>query len=126
MFTILRDSVNDFLNYGPQIGTRFALTAAHCLFDDGDDDDDNDDSSVDNEDKEFLPASAFSVVLGVHDREKTGEPNRLVGFIIFRIFDDAFRSRKQVRVSKIVVHENFTNNVNDIALLKLGIQDCTK
>ena len=86
MSTFLRDSVNDFTNYGPQIGTRFALTAAHCLFDDGDDNDDNDDdddSSVDNDDKEFLPASAFSVVLGVHDRENTEEPNRLVGFISF-------------------------------------------
>ena len=85
MSTFLRDSVNDFSNYGPQIGTRFALTAAHCLFDDGDDDDDNDDSSVNNDDKEFLPASAFSVVLGVHDRKKTEdeEPNRLVGFINF-------------------------------------------
>ena len=72
--------MNGFTNYGPQIGTRFALTAAHCLFDDGDDDDD---SSVDNDDKEFLPASAFSVVLGVHDRENTEEKNRLVGFINF-------------------------------------------
>ena len=82
MSIFLRDSVNDFTNYGPQIGTRFALTAAHCLFDDGDDDDD---SSVDNDDKEFLPASAFSVVLGVHDRKKTEdeEPNRLVEFINF-------------------------------------------
>ena len=83
MSTFLRDSVTDFTNYGPQIGTRFALTAAHCLFDDGDENDDNDDSSVDNEDKDFLPASAFSVVLGVHDRENTEEKNRFVGFINF-------------------------------------------
>ena len=32
-----------------------------------------------------------------------------------------FHFRKKVRVSKIVVHENFTSNLNDIALLKLGI-----
>ena len=45
-----------------QIGNRFALTAAHCLYDD-----DND---------ELLPASSFSIMLGLHDRRKTKEPNR--------------------------------------------------
>ena len=45
-----------------QIGNRFALTAAHCLFDD------------DNE--ELLPASSFSIMLGLHDRRKAKEPNR--------------------------------------------------
>ena len=45
-----------------QIGNRFALTAAHCLYDD------------DNE--ELLPASSFSIMLGLHDRRKTKEPNR--------------------------------------------------
>ena len=45
-----------------QIGNRFALTAAHCLYDD------------DNE--EVLPASSFSIMLGLHNRRKTKEPNR--------------------------------------------------
>ena len=45
-----------------QIGNRFALTAAHCLYDD------------DNE--ELLPASSFSIMLGLHDRRKAKEPNR--------------------------------------------------
>ena len=45
-----------------QIGNRFALTAAHCLYDD------------DNE--ELLPASSFSIMLGLHDRRKTKEPKR--------------------------------------------------
>ena len=31
-----------------------------------------------------------------------------------------FYTRKQIKVSKIVVHESFTNSMNDIALLKLG------
>ena len=31
-----------------------------------------------------------------------------------------FYSRKQIRVSTITVHENFTHSVNDIALLRLG------
>ena len=48
----------------PQIGNRFALTAAHCLFDDGDDK------------KKVLPASSFSIMLGLHDRRKATEPNR--------------------------------------------------
>ena len=46
----------------PQIGNSFALTAAHCLYDD------------DNE--EVLPASSFSIMLGLHDRRKATEPNR--------------------------------------------------
>ena len=32
----------------------------------------------------------------------------------------ALCTRRQVRVSKVIVHENFTASVNDIALLKLG------
>ena len=28
--------------------------------------------------------------------------------------------RSQIRVSRVIVHENFTDSVNDIALLKLG------
>ena len=46
----------------PQIGNRFALTAAHCLYDD------------DNE--EVLPATSFSIMLGLHDRTVAKEPNR--------------------------------------------------
>ena len=46
----------------PQIGNRFALTAAHCLYTDDHD--------------ELLPASSFSIMLGLHDRRKTKEPNR--------------------------------------------------
>ena len=28
--------------------------------------------------------------------------------------------RKQIRISKILIHENFTGSINDIALLRLG------
>ena len=34
----------------------------------------------------------------------------------------ALYSRRQIRVSKIIVHENFTDGGNDIALLRLGKQ----
>ena len=95
----------------PQIGSRFALTAAHCLYDDGEDEND----------KELLPASAFSVILGVHDRRNIRGPNRLVDKCVK--FCNASYVRKNVRVSKFVVHENFSSNFNDIALLKLGNQD---
>ena len=75
-----------------QIGNRFALTAAHCLYDD-----DND---------EVLPATAFSIMLGVHDRSKTCiSPSSTM---------------RQIRVTKVLVHENFTDSANDIALLHLG------
>ena len=45
-----------------QIGNRFALTAAHCLYDD--------------DNKEVLPATFISIMLGLHDRRETKEPNR--------------------------------------------------
>ena len=47
-----------------QIGNRFALTAAHCLYDE------------DEDKKEVLPASSFSIMLGLHDRRKTTDPKR--------------------------------------------------
>ena len=50
-----------------QIGNRFALTAAHCLYDEDEEDEDK---------KELLPASSFSIMLGLHDRRETKEPNR--------------------------------------------------
>ena len=31
--------------------------------------------------------------------------------------------RRQIRVGKVIVHENYTKNTNDIALLKLGKDD---
>ena len=61
-----------------KIGDRFALTAAHCLFDD---------SKTEvflacivitktsSSTLQVLPASSFSLVLGVHDR-RVFEPNR--------------------------------------------------
>ena len=30
------------------------------------------------------------------------------------------RNRKHIRVSKVIVHKNFSTHMNDIALLKLG------
>ena len=52
-----------------QIGNRFALTAAHCLYDD------------DNE--EVLPVTTFSIMLGLHDRSEAKEPNRWLILILF-------------------------------------------
>ena len=89
-----------------QIGNRFALTAAHCLYDD------------DNE--EVLPASSFSIMLGLHDRRKTKEPNRCLYHHKVNIFISLLCTRRQIRVSKVLLHENFTDSVNDIAILQLG------
>ena len=66
-----------------QIGNRFALTAAHCLYDD------------DNE--EVLPVTTFSIMLGLHDRRKTKEPNRWL-----------FRFTKGLRFT-LVCKPNFGN-----------------
>ena len=90
--------------YSPQIGNRFALTAAHCLYDD------------DNE--EVLPDTSFSIMLGVHDRRKAKEQTR---FHMIMICISLLYTRRQIRVNKILVHENFTGATNDIALLRLGL-----
>ena len=68
-----------------------------------------------------MPASSLSVVLGVHDRSKEREPHRSESSFNARFFFIlAFFCRKHIRVSKVVVHEDFSTHVNDIALLKLG------
>ena len=92
-----------------QIGNRFALTATHCLYDD------------DNE--EVLPASSFSIMLGLHDRRKIKEPNRWLSHHKIKICIDPFHTRRQIRVKKIIVHEEFNDFMNDIALLRLGKND---
>ena len=58
---------SDIYLLSPQIGNRFALTAAHCLYDEDEEDEDK---------RELLPASSFSIMLGLHDRTRTKEPNR--------------------------------------------------
>ena len=89
-----------------QIGNRFALTAAHCLYDD--------------DNGEVLPASSFSIMLGLHDRRKTKEPNRCLYHHKVNICISLSCTRRQIRVSKVLLHENFTDSVNDIAILQLG------
>ena len=66
-----------------QIGNRFALTAAHCLYDEDEEDEDK---------RELLPASSFSIMLGLHDRRKTKEPKRWVCHRKFKIFNNVFVS----------------------------------
>ena len=119
LFPICKNLQTDFINYiflSPQIGNRFALTAAHCLYDNNDDNNNNN--------KELLPASSFSIMLGLHNRKKTREPNRWLCRPKFRtflfVYYYALLIRKQIRVIKVLVHENFTRDMNDIALLKLG------
>ena len=63
-------------------------------------------------------------MLGLHNRKKTREPNRWlccqkIRTLLF-VYYYALLIRKQIRVIKVLVHENFTRAVNDIALLKLG------
>ena len=60
-------SFSNFCLLSPQIGNRFALTAAHCLYDEDEEDEDR---------RELLPASSFSIMLGLHDRRNPKEPNR--------------------------------------------------
>ena len=48
--------------FPPQIGSRWMVTAAHCLYD--------------NKEKEPLPDDSFSVMLGLHDRSKVFEATR--------------------------------------------------
>ena len=34
-----------------------------------------------------------------------------------------FYNRRQIRVSKVLIHENFTDSANDIGILQLGKKD---
>ena len=88
------------------------LTAAHCLFKDG----------------EQVAAKTLSILLGLHDRSKTSELNRCIE--LNREMSSALIvvicCRKKVRVDEIILHENFTttgSKANDIALLRLGIKE---
>ena len=92
-----------------QIGSTWVLTAAHCLFKDG----------------EQVAAKTLSILLGLHDRSKTSELNRCIE--LKREMSSALIvvicCRKKVRVDEIFLHENFTttgSKANDIALLRLG------
>ena len=90
LVTLYFPAVLDSLIFFYQIGNRFALTAAHCLYDD-----DNEEVLKDYRFLVFndfvcflecffsqrfvcqvLPATFFSIMLGVHDRRKAKEPNR--------------------------------------------------
>ena len=60
-------------------------------------------------------------MLGLHDRRNTTELKRLLfdyPYNIFFTFD--FYTRRQIRVTKVLVHENFADSATDIALLRLG------
>ena len=92
-----------------QIGSTWVLTAAHCLFKDG----------------EQVAAKTLSILLGLHDRSKTSELNRCIE--LNREMSSALIvvicCRKKVRVDEIFLHENFFttgSRANDIALLRLG------
>ena len=90
LVTLYFPAVLDSLIFFYQIGNRFALTAAHCLYDD-----DNEEVLKDYRFLVFndfvcflecffsqrfvcqvLPATFFSIMLGLHDRRMAKEPNR--------------------------------------------------
>ena len=57
-------------------------------------------------------------MLGLYDRRKAKEQTR---FHMIMICISLLYTRRQIRVNKILVHENFTGATNDIALLRLGL-----
>ena len=67
----------------------------------------------------MLPASSFSIMLGLHDRRSAKEPNRWQRLRESNIWYLCV-ARRQIRVSEIIVHESFDFSFHDIALLKLG------
>jgi hypothetical protein len=50
-----------------QIGSNWAVTAAHCVIDYYDDDDDDDDTE-DTKDLLVVPSAELALLLGVHDK----------------------------------------------------------
>ena len=49
-----------------------------------------------------------------------GSPKRKTGHHMTMVCISLFHTRRQIRVNKILVHANFTDTANDIALLRLG------
>ena len=109
--------------YPIQIGNRFAVTAAHCLFDESK--------------EEVLTSCLFGPVSKLAVRCKI-----LCSFVI-RLYlpvsspsclasttEEIWRSqtgsnlmlvaRRTMRVSKVIVHKEFSHTIHDIALLQLG------
>ena len=43
--------------------------------------------------------------------------------VLLQDLHSSFHNRRQIRVSKILVHEDYNNSLNDIALLQLGKND---
>ena len=90
----------------PQIGSNWAVTSSHCVYD--------------SDLEEPRPAKSLSLLLGVQDRRKEVEVNRQFKSHVIRY--QLSLCRKKVSVSKIVVHPAFREEVStgDIALLKLS------
>jgi secreted trypsin-like serine protease len=89
-----------------QIGSNWAVTAAHCLMDFDDDEEPIETDIVEEAyDTDLIPASRLSLLLGVHDRSLQTE-----------------LTQQKVSVSKVLIHKDYngTSHENDIALLKLG------
>ena len=90
----------------PQIGSSWAMTSSHCVYD----------PDLD----EPRPPESLTLLLGVHNRKKEVEvtrylKSRVIGYHLSLC-------RKKVSVSMIVVHPSYNgdSSTGDIALLKLG------
>ena len=89
-----------------QIGSNWALTAAHCVYD--------------NDLEENFPANSLTVVFGVHNRTKLTARTR---WNKSKEKSWVFAICRVVPVAELVVHpeHNITRQIHDIALLKLGL-----
>ena len=68
----------------------------------------------------FQPApfpSCLASTTGGRPRSQRGDYDTTWPWVMLLI---QISTRRQIRVSKVLVHENFTNYANDIALLRLG------
>ena len=98
-----------------QIGSNWAITAAHCVMEWEARDTEEEEEEEEEDVEEVVPASDLTFWLGVGDRRRLTPRARCTTLL-------ATPLPRKVTVTKILVHENYnsTSHEHDLALLRLS------